>query len=469
MTRASIASLVLTPEGLELLWIHICLLFWLTITWIVTLLYVCNGAFKFRAASIEKAARNVESDSIAGNTSYHPHPCPQFPFQDIPSFNTLRSSGGSRLRTIMVSSVPVELRSEQALKGYFEHYMSRPVDQPFTGLTSSLQPGGLENFLAFGFNRAKRIPQRIPLPESIGISSWRESNPEANAAQSVGTVQEHVPAIEAIVITRKMTELASLLERREEILCALEEAHIKLARNALEAVSREMEKRRKSKEPADATEVNIEDKMKSVDLEHQASHTSDDTTTDMDLLVRTLAPFVVGHDPSEHARFPIAKVIGKFPSCKNNLRSGRSEDKSASMNSTSDNLPTPDNHKRQFETVWDALLGLQRTVLDPYQPLIHLSVLFRGKTVPSIDYYTAKLNLLTTLITQNRAKAVDDYDPVSTAFVTFKDPRDARRACKSLAVHPDDPLACLVTMAPQYEDIDWIRMMKGAIRAEVCV
>jgi hypothetical protein len=79
-----------------------------------------------------------------------------------------------------------------------------------------------------------------------------------------------------------------------------------------------------------------------------------------------------------------------------------------------------------------------------------------------------KLRLLTQLITENRAKAISDYDPVSTAFVTFADPGDARRACKYLAVHPNNPMVCSVTMAPGYEDLDWIRVMKSMFKAEVC-
>jgi hypothetical protein len=78
-----------------------------------------------------------------------------------------------------------------------------------------------------------------------------------------------------------------------------------------------------------------------------------------------------------------------------------------------------------------------------------------------------KLSLLTQLITENRSKAIDNYDPVSTAFVTFADPGDARKACKYLAVHPNNPMTCLVTMAPGYEDLDWIRVMKSTFGAEV--
>jgi hypothetical protein len=130
-------------------------------------------------------------------------------------------------------------------------------------------------------------------------------------------------------------------------------------------------------------------------------------------------------------------------------------------------LPRKEDADTPPGTIWDALLSLPRSVLNPYQPLIHLSVFFRGKTAPSIDYYTAKLNLLTSFITQNRAKAATEYHAVSTAFVSFKDPADARKACKYLAVHPDNPLACLVTMAPQYEDIDWTRVMKSTYRVDI--
>ena len=118
-------------------------------------------------------------------------------------------------------------------------------------------------------------------------------------------------------------------------------------------------------------------------------------------------------------------------------------------------------------TVWDALLSLPCSSLDAYQPLVNLSQLFHRKTILSIDYYTTKLNLLTSLISDNRAKAIDDYDTVSTAFVTFADPAKARRACKYRAVHPNDSLACLVMMAPMYQDIDWICVMKSTNKGEV--
>lgn len=118
------------------------------------------------------------------------------------------------------------------------------------------------------------------------------------------------------------------------------------------------------------------------------------------------------------------------------------------------------------ETIWDALHSLPREDLDAYQPLIHLSALFRGQTVPAIDFLTTKLAFLSALIDESRSTGVECEPPASTAFVTFKDPRDARRATKELAAHPKNMLACVVTPAPDVRDIDWGRAMKSAYTGE---
>jgi hypothetical protein len=119
------------------------------------------------------------------------------------------------------------------------------------------------------------------------------------------------------------------------------------------------------------------------------------------------------------------------------------------------------------ETVWEALHSLPRSVLDSYQPPSHF--LLHGRPVPETDYFTAKLNYLTTRITENRARAIEHHAAVSTAFVTFSDPRDARRACRYLSSHPDSPVNCVVQMAPSFEDLDWARIMKSAFKAEVSI
>lgn len=495
MTRASIASLVLTPEGLELLWIHIVLLFWLTFSWILTLFYISNGAFKLRALQIASFARRAEHEEAREKEAqYHPHPHPQFPFQDVPSLDEAdRSNRGLRLRTVMVSNVPVQLRSEKELKEYFEYYMSRPIDKPSVGgLTSSTQPGLVNKFLAFGFNRAKRLPQHLPLPTSISIIPHGATEQNLGGGNGNGTPSEEprvnpedVPVIERVVIARKMTELASLLERREDILRSLEVAHIRLAKKTLLAVSKEMERRREmggdhSSSRDDAPPKDKDDKKRDTDSDLESGLRSPlNNASSMDLLIRTLAPFVKEFDVAAQTTSSTRKAVNKskhalwhrrIPSPRESGHDLTALTKISSSETGSTSNPADSNthtHTSHPPTIWDALLSLPRAALDPYQPLIHLSVLFRGKTVPSIDYYTAKLLLLTSLITQNRAQPPTDYDAVSTAFVTFKDPRDARRAAKWLAVHPGKLVACEVGMAPGYEDVDWGRVMKSRFRAEV--
>ncbi|KIK92736.1 hypothetical protein PAXRUDRAFT_146651 [Paxillus rubicundulus Ve08.2h10] len=468
MTRASIASLVLTPEGLELLWIHICVLFWLALTWVANLFYVCNCAFKLRTATIHAAARRAEADvATEKDAQFHPHPHPQFPFQDIPLLFPDCSNRGLRLRTVMVVNVPVQLRFEKELKEYFEYYMSRPIDKPSVGLCSSKQPGLMDKFLAFVFNRAKRIPQHLPLPQSTrgptphGETDQRLTEGNRTPFEEPPRVNpDDIPIIDRVIIARRMTELASLLERREDILRSLETAHIKLAKKTISAVAYEMVGRQERIQGS-LTKDFPDEGQRNIDIE--GATPSSET---MNLLIQTLAPYVAEFDAGN--RTSTHKAVSKATRTfwRHHISSRHeSGHKLTALTKTSSS--SPDMHTQQPKTIWDALLALPRSALDPYQPLIHLSVLFRGKTVPSIDYYTAKLNLLTSLIAQNRARAISDYSPVSTAFVTFKDPTDARRACKYLAVHPDNPLACIVTMAPQYEDIDWTRVMKSTFRAEL--
>ena len=49
MIRASISSLVNNSTDLSLLWIHICLLLWITFSWIAMLLWLCNRVLKLHA------------------------------------------------------------------------------------------------------------------------------------------------------------------------------------------------------------------------------------------------------------------------------------------------------------------------------------------------------------------------------------------------------------------------------------
>ncbi|KAL0069815.1 hypothetical protein AAF712_003085 [Marasmius tenuissimus] len=456
MTRASISSLVGSQHGKGLLWIHICLLFWVTLTWIANLFWIMHGAFKMRAENIARRAQNPPTDK-----KYYPHPHPQYSFTDIQPEEVDFSNDGLRFRTIMVTNIPPQLRDEKTLQEYFEYYMSRKLEKPALGVNSTTQPGFINKSLAFIFNHARKIPVQLARSsDEDGPRSGSQSNPDDK------------PVIERVVVTRKMTELSSLLERREEILRLLETAHIKLAQKALYDVKSAM-KRKEDLKPfarSNSRAALIGTKRKAVVDVEQGDGSQEGVLSEeerMDLLIKTLGPFVDEFGLMEDTgKLKQGMKISRAAFRKLRTEGSQDDDTDTVVSPASAYPPSTPGYKRRNKTVWDALLSLPRNTLHAYQPLVRLSHLFRGKAVPSIDYYTAKLNLLNDLITENRSKPVNKYDPVSTAFVTFAKPGDARKACNYLAVHPHNPLTCIVTMAPQYQDLDWVRVMKSSYNVE---
>ncbi|KAG1717736.1 hypothetical protein EDD22DRAFT_990322 [Suillus occidentalis] len=278
----------------------------------------------------------MESDTMTEREAqYYPHPHPQYPFQDIPSLDTDHSNRGLRLRTVMVTNVPVQLRSEKELKEYFEYYLSRSLDKPFVGLPASTQPGLLNKLFAFGFNRAKRIPQNIAMSARETANGSQEGTDGAPLTQIPSQRLENVPPIDRVVIARRMTELASLLERREEILRCLEGAHITLAKKALLAVY-SVEHRHGLREG-----TTVPKRARSLDEESGYNRTHNEhQNKDIDMLVRTLSPFLVDYE-----------LTSKFAPSRRRLIL-RTE-----VDSATDNI---DAHK----TIWDALLSLPRNILD---------------------------------------------------------------------------------------------------------
>jgi hypothetical protein len=282
MTRASISSLVGTIEGTRLLWIHTTLLFYVTLSWIASLIWICRGVFQYRKVQIQRVA---ESSSCASatqdqNDSYHPHPHPRYPFPSLPVLDGDQSNRGLRLRTLMVTNVPLHLRSEKDLADYFEYYLSRPGVIPAIAL--SLQPGFFNKLVAVVYNRSRRVLERIQevfhtgLPSADGISS--DPEPDTNK----------VPLISRVVVGRKLTTLSSLLERREVILQGLEVAHIKLARNVLSAVKQELDKR----EGCHMPETRDPSLFKGGKGEEVPLDMAEDDKSVREQVIRTLRPFV---------------------------------------------------------------------------------------------------------------------------------------------------------------------------------
>ncbi|KAK7681546.1 hypothetical protein QCA50_015278 [Cerrena zonata] len=452
MTRASISSLAATEKGMSLLWIHLLLLIWITGSWMFTLYWICQGAFRFRALKIQEAADREASESEQEKL---PHPHPQYTFHALPPLSTDHANRGLRMRTVMVTNIPVGLRSEKELKEYFEYYLSRPIAKPSVGVPANTQPGFLNRQFTFLFNRARKVPLKLQRTIVAG-----RSTDGSDPGHEESKARADVPVIDHVVLVRKMSGLASLLERREEALKLLETAHIKLAKKTLAAVKEAMEEKPRSSFVRAAFGQHSRGSGSTGDVERgtPTNGGANEGEDRMQLLIRTLGPFV----PKEDIHLKHRRSFPGF-----HFWNRRDPDVEMTSPFSSASAASSESGETEDKTVWDALLSLPRSTLDSYQPLIYLSAIFRGKAVPSIDYYTTKLNLLTALITEKRATAVDDYAPMSTAFVTFQNPEDARRACKYLAVHPNNPLdTCLVNMAPSFEDLDWFRLMKSTFRVE---
>lgn len=418
MIKASISALVGTTEGRSLLWVHICILLWLTSTWIITLLWITLGAFRLRAKTFgDSFNKHFKLDE---GQFQHPHS--QYGFKDIPSSETDVPRKGLRLRTVMVSNIPESLRSQKDVQEYFEYYMTRIKEKPYISLTSSTRPGFFNRSIAFMYNK---IRHRHP-------SSKNGIDPEKVIESS--TEDLSTPVIEQVTMFHKMLELASLLERREATLILLEEAHIELANNTLAAVRKAIGREVSTSKEARKQEFTTKGLEQSV--------TNINNEENMQTLIQALRPFVEEAHDEEGSASTQDKWKG-----------------TGEPHSSSSIVKAP-----PTSTIWDALLSLPRCSLDPFQPLQRLSFTRR---VPSIDYHTAKLNLLTSLTKENKAKHENQFVPASTAFITFANARDALRARKYLAAHPSNPLACIVTTAPAYHDVHWKMMMEISSRGEV--
>ena len=434
MDKASLSSVVENEKGKSLLFVHVIILWWITTTWVLNLLWIARGMFRYRAELLEKRA--AELANMDPDTPEH-------------------ENRALRLRTIMVTNVPVPLRTEAALKDYFEYYMSRPLAAP--PLTKA---GTIATFMGFLFNQASH---------SSAVKRFRSSADTEVTDHLAEGHDNDIPAIvDRVVIARKMTELASLLDRRTEVLKKLEHSHIKLAKKAL-SVTRE---RLHGRDPISERRLSLTRRLSRSSTNKASSPIDPEADAAQQRLVtQTLAPFVSEFNvPSPKA---VRRNISRFRHFAHtvtpSLTTARISEDTPNSNSNSNGSPisSPTTTIPKHGTVWEALHSLPRSALDPFQPLIRLNRLFRGQTVPAIDYYAAKLDLLTALVEENRGRSLNAFQPSSTAFVTFERIEDARRAAKYLQVHPRNPLACIVVPAPDTGDLDWARVMKSSFRGEV--
>lgn len=471
MTRASLSSLVSSSSGKHLLVVHLVIIAYIACTWVAVLLWICRGAFRYRRQAIKLAAEKVQADEEVAKD----HPIPGVDEE------TRRLLRGWRLRTVMLTNIPAHLRDEKLIRQYFDYYLALVKSEP------PPVPGLIQRWVAFLHRNAQaRAARDVERSEKVD----EESGETASTAEEVQE-KESAAIIDKVVIVRKMTELASLVQRRDEVLKKLEEAHIKLAQKTLGAVKEWMEKRRiggktthkflkrmsQKEAAARAASVKCKEQRSSGEgqdeseevIPQEASNEEEERL--MNSLVEVLSPYLedFGMTPKPPATESKTKISS--PWLYRRLRGGDGGGHSREPSAGEDETPTtyppnPDHPVADKPTIWEVLHNIPRHDLDAFQPLIRLNSLFRGATVPAIDYYTTKLGLLTALINESRSKPTSGFLPASTAFVTFANPQDALKAIRLLPSHPKNPIACLVTPAPEFSDLDWSRLMTKTYTGE---
>ena len=119
---------------------------------------------------------------------------------------------------------------------------------------------------------------RPELPGEDGMSGGLESD------------MSEVPVISRVIICRKMTALASLLEQREKVLHSLEAAHVKLAGRVLNAVKKELDKCEGSH--LSETRGSSLFKRRENELDEMPLDMAVDDENAKEQLIRSLQPFV---------------------------------------------------------------------------------------------------------------------------------------------------------------------------------
>jgi hypothetical protein len=108
MTRASVSSLV-DSSGKRWLWVHAVLIWWVTITWTMTVLWIGWGAVAYRRREIRRLAARLEASreekrQIAGGENGVAGTANRWIDGDD-------CEGIKKFRTLMVTNVPPDSKS----------------------------------------------------------------------------------------------------------------------------------------------------------------------------------------------------------------------------------------------------------------------------------------------------------------------------------------------------------------------
>ncbi len=252
MLKASVSSLV-ESSGSEWLWVHAVLIWWISITWILTVLWITWGGLAYRRREVRQLAARVKAlqqakilaargeDGIAGGETYKwtvGNDC----------------EGIKRFRTLLVANIPpdstqrllsrlstiadtVEVRDEQTLRDYFDYYLHRHLarsnNMPIPKETPRISKEGAR----YAVSRPSTQQSHIGFNEVVKKRNHPKTNDEKASkspdftdapARASGETQAGdsdllwESEVHEVILVRKLGPLANLRDRRQKVLRQLE-------------------------------------------------------------------------------------------------------------------------------------------------------------------------------------------------------------------------------------------------------
>ncbi|GAA5822842.1 hypothetical protein JCM10212_001470 [Sporobolomyces blumeae] len=433
--RASVTSLVKSQRGIRLLGIHVACVWIVSCSWFATLFWIGRGALRVRQNELRHLLRSSsEPDASASASAAIEGPTDplsnRVPSREIDPAIAPEDLGW-RYRTVLVRNIPPALRSELAIRDYFEHRFRHLGGGGEEGSSRGSTDGSPtpEHKDAFPLQDVKRSSSTTPGTQS-GTTGRDEKGDRARS-----------PLLSEIVLVRRQAELISLYDKYLEVLHELETAHVLFCRNVMAWVERTDAELELAKEgqlppmsPFEWVRLHVSGKKKrAYEVEHRKREGDDH-------LFESLRPFLGNWDrPSP--------------------------------------LPRPVDADGTPLSIWTVLSRLHSddpALLDRFHSLKKLRR-FHRQAVPAIDYWLTKLNILTSLIDDLRARP-DKFPAASTAFVTFERVDDAIRARTefkwrhprtNVLRHGGKVLEFRVKPAPETRDLHWEQLVVVSLQSDL--
>lgn len=389
LNRASLSALVSDSDNVRLLWVHVLFLWFMTIGFWIIIIYVGRQILNLRRLVLQDVIKN-------GGQIVQRHP----------------EHRGWRHRTLLVSNIPVGMRSKKELQTYFRSLLAGELvlKRDLKTLTGQAWRGRKKHNDRHQQDEESTTPVEKPQVEAQDEEAQGYPPPPPVASTAPTVPQDDV--VSNIVLVKRTLLVHEVFRKREDALHELEKAHIQLAKNLLARVKTHLE------------------------LQTQRSRDSEKANPDdaqMDQLARQLQPFL---DPSKEKDKSIWEVLADMPR----------------------DLLDPFQATRREEILFN---GQKVPLIDYWLTYFNFLderlQLFRAK---ACDDEIDAPAFATASKTETGGKEEEDRElkefnpkPTPTAFVTLESAAAARLLIQKYPNHPERPWACTLEEAPDSRDL----------------